>query len=111
MIFSLNRSYTQGQKVSMLGKTTTVRSQINMGLSANYDRRSGETKILPGGSQTPGTRNPQAEDRLSVQATGSYGFSTNVTGTGTLGFQQNRDLQKDIVRRSIRVELRGSFNF
>ena len=108
---SLNRSYTQGQKVSVLGKTSNVRSQINMGVSANYEKRSGETRVDRGGKTEPVVRNPSSEDRLSVQGNGSYGFSTNVTGTATLGFQQNRDLQRDIIRRSIRIELRGSFTF
>ena len=108
---SLNRSYSQGQKATVLGKTTTVRSQVNMGVSANYEKRSGETRILDQSRTRSGVRNPTSEDRLSVQGNGSYGFSTNVTGTATLGFQQNRDLQRDINRRSIRVELRGSFTF
>ena len=88
-----------------------VRSQINMGVSANYEKRSGETRVDRGGKTEPVVRNPSSEDRLSVQGNGSYGFSTNVTGTATLGFQQNRDLQRDIIRRSIRIELRGSFTF
>ena len=95
----------------MLGKTSTVRSQINMGVSANFEKRSGETRILGQSLASSGVRNPTNEDRLSVQGNGSYGFSTNVTGTATLGFQQNRDLQRDIIRRSVRIELRGSFTF
>ncbi len=109
--FSLNRSYTQGQKLSLLGKTSTVRSSINMGVSATYDKRSGETTIFGSADQTGGVRNPTSNDRLSVQGNGSYGFSNNVTGTATLGFSQDRDLQRAIVRRSIRVEMRGSFTF
>ena len=98
--FSLNRQYTQGQRVNLLGKTTAR--------SGSFERHSGETAVL---GQDGGVRNPTSEDRLNVQSNGSYGFSDNVTGTATLGFQQNRDLARSIVRRSIRVELRGSFTF
>jgi hypothetical protein len=108
---SLNRSYTQGQKVTVLGKTTTVRSSINMGVSASYEKKSGETEILQSTSQIPGVRNPNDTDRLSVNGTGQYGFSSNVTGNLVLGFFQDRDNQRDIIRRQLRIELRGSFNF
>ncbi len=105
--FSLNRSYTQGQKVSLLGKETTVRSSISLGFDAAYSLQSGETRQ----DQVSGVRNPVKRDRLSTNVNGSYGFSSNVTGNLTLGFGQERDLQRDFIRRNIRVELRASFRF
>ena len=55
--------------------------------------------------------NPIDETRLSVNGTGSYGFSSNVTGDLSLGFNNNHDNTKDIVRRSVRVEVRAQFRF
>ena len=78
-----------------------------MGLSAVYSARQGETQTFTNGR----SRNPVHNDRLSVNANGSYGFSTNVTGNVVLGFGQERDLNRDIVRRNIRVEVRGAFTF
>jgi hypothetical protein len=103
---SLNRSYSQGQRVSFLGKETTVKSSVNLGASAAYNRQSGKT-IGDDGRD----RFPNRTDRLSVNTTGSYGFSNNVTGRATLGFLQNRDLKLQSVRRSVRVELQASFTF
>ena len=56
-------------------------------------------------------QNEISTDRLSVNTIGSYGISTNLTGNLELGFTQTRDLQRDIVTRGIRVELRGQFTF
>jgi hypothetical protein len=107
--FSLNltRTYSQGQKVNILGKQTTVRSTVTLGMAATYSRHTGST-------HTEGElrdRFPIGEDRLDVKTDGSYGFSNNVTGNMTLGFSQTRDLLRDITRRNIRVELRGQFTF
>jgi hypothetical protein len=85
----------------------TFKSSISMGLTASYEKRSGET-LQPGESRP---RNPTDNDRLSLNATGQYGFSSNITGNLLLGFSQDRDLVREIIRRQIRVELRGSFNF
>jgi hypothetical protein len=104
---SLSRNYTRGQKVTFLGKQSTVKTNINMGLTASYSRRKSETRQE--GIDRP--INPISEDRLSVNATGSYGFSNNVTGNAELGFSQNRDLQRDIISRSIRIELRAQLTF
>jgi hypothetical protein len=103
--FGMNRSYTQGQRVKFLGKETTVKSSINLGVSASYNRQSGGTE------QNGQVRFPTQSDRLSLNTTGSYGFSSNVTGSAQLGFQQNRDIQRDIVRRSLRVEVSAAFTF
>jgi hypothetical protein len=107
--FSLNRAYSQGQKVNILGKQSTVKTSINVGLSIAYTVRSRET-VVPGDPRNS-VRYPVKEDRLSANATGSYGFSNNVTGNVTLGFGQNRDLLQKTVRRNVRVEARGSFTF
>jgi hypothetical protein len=104
---SLTRSYTKGQKVAFLGKESTVKTNISLGLTAAYSRRKSETRQA--GNDRP--YNPVSEDRFNVNARGSYGFSTNVTGNAELGFSQNRDLQRDIIRRSIRIELRAQFTF
>ena len=52
----------------------------------------------------------QSGAHISMNGTGSYGFSTNVTGDLALGFSHFRETN-GIVRRSIRVELRGQFRF
>jgi hypothetical protein len=105
--FSVNRSYSKGQKVNILGKETTVRSNVNLGLTTAYERRSGETEQV-GFTQA---QNQVENDRLSVNAQGGYSFSTNVTGNLEFGFGQNRDLIRDIVTRTLRVELRAQFTF
>ena len=48
-------------------------------------------------------------DQLSLNATGTYGFSSNVSGNAILGFTQDRDQLRDIVHRSLRVELSARF--
>lgn len=106
---SLNRNYSKGQKVTFLGKTSTVSSNVSLGLTANYNRRSGETRNLLTPNAQP--QNPIQEDRLNVNGTGSYDFSQNVRGTGSIGFSQTRDLDKEIVRRSLRLEARAQFTF
>jgi hypothetical protein len=46
-----------------------------------------------------------------VNGTGSYAFSTNVTGNVSLGYGQNQDRQRGIKRRNVRIELRAQFTF
>jgi len=104
---TLSRSYTKGQKVTFLGKANTVKTNITLGLTGAYSRHNGESKVE--GLLQP--LNKVDEDRLNVNARGSYGFSTNVTGNAELGFSQIRDLQTAITRRSMRVELRAQFTF
>jgi hypothetical protein len=104
---NLSRAYSKGQKVNLLGKETTVRSNVNLSLAMVYSKRSGET--VQAGIATP--QLPVNQDRLSLTGTGSYSFSSNVTGNLSLGFGQNRDLERDIVSRNIRIELRASFTF
>jgi hypothetical protein len=103
--FSVNRTYTKGQKVTVLGKETSVKSNINLGMTAAYEKQSGET--VQGG----GVLSPTNRDRLSVNAQGGYSFSNNVTGTLELGFGQTRDLVQRNTTRSLRVELRAQFTF
>jgi hypothetical protein len=104
---SVNRSYSQGQKVSLLGRETTVKSTVNLGLTANYERQSGET--LQEGSSLK--QLPKLQDRLSMNFNGSYGFSNNVTGNASLGFGQNRNMLSGSKDRNVRVELRAAFTF
>lgn len=105
--FTLSRSYSQGQKVNLFGKTSTVRSSVNLSLATVYSRRQGETTIA-GSSQL---LNQVDETRLSVTGKGSYGFSTNVTGNAVLGYSGTSNHVLDIQRRSIRVELSAQFTF
>jgi motility/secretion related protein SprA len=104
--FSLSRSYTQGQKVNVLGRTSTVKTSVNLQLTTVYERQKGGIQI----GNDPTLANPIDRTRMSVNGTGSYGFSTNVTGDLALGFSHFRETT-GIVRRSIRVELRGQFRF
>jgi len=104
--FSLTRSYSQGQKVNILGKTTTVRTNVSLSLTTIYSRQTGGVKVA-GESKLA---NPIDRTRFSVNGTGSYGFSTNVTGDLSMGFSHFRETN-GIIRRSLRVELRGQFRF
>jgi hypothetical protein len=104
---TLSRSYTQGQKVSFLGRESTIRASVNLQLATAYSRRREVTRLL----STGGELNPLDETRLSINGTGSYGFSQNVTGNVALGFSENRNHTRDIINRSVRVELRAQFTF
>jgi hypothetical protein len=104
--FSLTRSYSQGQKVNILGKTTTVKTNVSLSLTTVYSRQKGGVKV----PNEEKLLNPVDRTRLSVNGTGSYGFSTNVTGDLALGFSHFRETN-NIYRRSFRVELRGQFRF
>jgi hypothetical protein len=104
---SLSRSYSRGQKVKILGREKTVKSAVSLGLTGVYSRTSGETV-------TVGSRRAQLpidQDRLSLNGRGDYSFSNSVTGGLVLGFGQNRDLQRQITSRNVRVEFRASFSF
>jgi hypothetical protein len=105
--FSINRSYSKGQKVSILGKETTVKSTVNLGLSAAYELQDAETID----SRFAVAQNPIKHDRISINGNGGYWFSNNVTGNLDLGFGQQHDLVRDIVNRDLRVELRAQFTF
>ncbi|MEO5989387.1 MAG: cell surface protein SprA [Candidatus Eisenbacteria bacterium] len=104
--FTLSRSYSQGQKVTFLGKTSTIRSSVNLQLATVYSHRKAGTELASGDIQSP-----VDDTRLSLNTSGSYGFSNNVTGNMTLGFSENRDNTKKVVRRSVRVEVRAQFTF
>ena len=104
--FSLSRAYSAGQKVSFLGKTTTVRTNVNLQLTTAYERQKGGVRI----GNDKNLANPVDRTRLSINGTGSYGFSSNVTGDLALGFSHFRETN-GIIRRSVRVELRGQFRF
>jgi hypothetical protein len=104
---SLNRAYSRGQKVKFLGKETTIKSSVQLGLTGSYSRVSGESTRQGSGQDQLRTD----QDRLSLNGTGSYSFSNNVTGSLSLGFGQNRDMVLAVVSRDIRVELRAAFTF
>jgi hypothetical protein len=102
---SLNRSYSQGQRITFFGRESTVRSSITLGITGRFARRTG--RIIQDGI----ARSPTNTDQLSLNANGTYGFSNNVSGNAVLGFSQDRDNQREIVHRSIRVELSTRFIF
>jgi len=104
---NLSRAYSKGQKVTFLGKQSTVKSNVNLQLALAYSKDSGETRQL--GQAQP--QLPTNRDRLSINGSGSYSFSNNVTGNLGLGFGQDRDIVRDITNRDIRLELRASFTF
>ncbi len=104
--FSLSRSYSQGQKMKVLGKTTTVNRNVSMQLTTTYERQKGGIKV----PNETNLANPVDRTRLSVNTTGSMGFSTNVTADLALGFSHFRETN-GIIRRSIRMELRGQYRF
>jgi hypothetical protein len=93
--------------VTVLGRSSTVKTNITLGLTGAYSRKKSETRQA--GYDRP--LSPTHEDRLNANARGSYGFSNNVTGNAEVGFSQSRDLLTDIVRRSVRIELRAQFTF
>ncbi len=105
--FTLSRSYSQGQKVTFLGKTSTVRSSVSLQLATVYSHTKGETRY----ANNAGAAQKRDETRLSVTSTGSYGFSSNVTGSAVLGFNYNNNAVQNIQRKSIRVEVRAQFSF
>ena len=111
--FSINRSYSKGQKVKVLRKEKTVGSTVTMGLNAQYEVHSGETKSYADATRNTvtSTRFPTNEGRLSLNGTASYSFSTKVTGNLALGYGQNDDYQKKFKRKNVRVELRAQFTF
>jgi hypothetical protein len=76
-------------------------------MTASYSKRSGDTRQ----DGVAGLSSVTASDRLSVNGTGSYGFSSNMTGNVDFGFLQDRNLQTAITNRSVRVELRGQLTF
>lgn len=105
--FTLSRNYSAGQKISVLGKTKTVRSSGSLQLATVYSHHTGRTIVANSRSAT----RPIDDTRMSVTGTGNYGFSSAVTGSAVLGFSQSRDNTLDIIHRSIRVELRAQFTF
>ena len=102
---NISRSYSRGQKVNVLGKTSTVNSSVTLGVASVFEKETG--------GLTVGTDvlNPVNSYRLSVSGNGSYGFSTNVTGNLSLGYGQNGNLILKTVNRNVRVEARAQFTF
>jgi hypothetical protein len=105
--FSLSRRYTSGQKVKVFGKESTVKTSVSLTLAGSYSKRSGETETVGTGRIQGRTET----DRLSINTTGSYGFSSNVTGNLDFGFLQDRNIETTITNRSVRIEARAQFTF
>jgi hypothetical protein len=106
---SISRSYTAGQKIPIFG--SGLKSTLTMSLDGTYSKRSGSTESQ--GQQALTTRT----DRLDLNSSATYTFSTYVNGTLGLGFTQGRDLYGKTsegntpVNRSLRLELTGSVRF
>lgn len=106
---SISRSYMPGQKMPIFG--SGLKSTLTMSLDGTYSKRSGSTESQ--GQQALTTRT----DRLDLNSSATYSFSTYVTGTLGLGFSQNRDLYGKTsegatpTNRSIRLEASGSVRF
>jgi len=111
--FSFNRSYTQGQKVKILGKQKTVTSSVTLGLTGQFEMHSGETVPYADATRDHPLQEkfPIKEDRLSLNGNGSYSFSSNVTGNVLLGYGQNNNRQLNTKHKNVRVELRAQFTF
>ena len=105
--FSLSRRYTSGQKVKVFGKESTVKTSVALTLAGSYSKRSGETETVGTGRIQGRTET----DRLSINTSGSYGFSSNVTGNLDFGFLQDRNIETTITNRSVRIEARAQFTF
>jgi len=99
--------------VRVLGKEKTVNSSVSVGLNGQYETQTGETKSYTDftGGHASNVRFPTSESRLSLNGTGSYSFSTNVTGNLSLGYGQNDDRQRKFKSKNVRVELRAQFTF
>jgi hypothetical protein len=108
---SINRSYSKGQKVKVLGKAKTVSSTVSLGLNCQYEVRNGGTKSYDANNKVISERFPSNEGRLSLNGTGSYSFSTRLTGNLALGYGRNDDYEKKFNRQNVRVELRAQIAF
>jgi hypothetical protein len=107
---SISRSYTAGQKIPIFGGGG-LKSTLTLSLDGTYSKRSGSTEAQ--NQQTLTTRT----DRLDLNSSATYSFSTYVNGTLGLGFSQNRDLYGKTsegdtpTSRSIRLEASGAVRF
>ena len=89
-----------------------MRQRVDLGFTATYSRTNAELERPAAGGATPPIRQKlTANDQLSANLTGAYGFSDNVTGNLALGFRQDRNLLTTITTRSLRIELRAQFTF
>jgi hypothetical protein len=111
--FSLSRSYSKGQKVAVMGKARTMSTTVSLGLTGQYEFHKGETISYADASRDRplSTKYPTEDDRLSLNGTGSYSFSSNVTGNVTLGYGQSSNRVTKIKTRNVRLELRAQFTF
>ena len=70
--FRVSRSFSQGQKISFLGRESTVRSSVSMAFNTVFTRQTGGIdQVLTDGKTE--TRNPVQRDRLQFNANGTYG--------------------------------------
>jgi hypothetical protein len=107
---SVSRTYLPGQKPPVFGGKG-LKASMTLQADAAYTKRTGSTNAF--GSASSKTNN----DRIDVNASNTYAFSTYVNGTLGLGFSQSRDLQlrnsegKPLIQRSLRLEAAATFRF
>ena len=107
---SVSRTYLPGQKPPIFGGKG-LKSSLTLQADAAYTKRTGSTTAF--GSVSSKTDS----DRIDVNASNTYAFSSYVNGTIGLGFSQSRDLRlrnsegKPLVQRSLRLEAAATFRF
>ena len=108
---SISKTYLPGQKVPIFGGKG-LKSSLTLQADAAYNKRTGSTEAF--GAASSKTNN----DRIDINASSTYAFSTFVNGTLGLGFSQARDLQLRDPQtndprktRSLRLEAAATFRF
>jgi hypothetical protein len=115
----LSKTLTPGQRFSFFGLFgSDLRSSLTLALRGTYNRRSGGT-VVPGSPRVVGEIK---NDRMDMSLSGTYQFSRNVSGTVGLGYNQYRDLTRQVIgsgglpsgfqtQRGIRLEANAQMNF
>jgi hypothetical protein len=108
---SISKTYAPGQKLPIFGGKG-LKSSLTLQADGAFNKRTGSTEAFGGASSK--TNN----DRIDINSSGTYAFSTFVNGTIGLGFTQARDLQlrdpvtnKPRKSRSVRLEAAATFRF
>jgi hypothetical protein len=107
---SVSRTYLPGQKVPIFGGKG-LKSSLTLQADGAFNKRTGSTQAFGGASSK--TNN----DRIDLNSSSTYAFSSYVNGTIGLGFTQSRDLQLRNLdgtprkQRSLRLEAAATFRF
>jgi hypothetical protein len=109
---SVSRTYLPGQRVPIFGSGKGgLKSSLTLQADGAFNKRTGSTEAFGGASSK--TNN----DRIDLNSSGTYAFSSYINGTIGLGFTQSRDLQlrntdgKPRKQRSLRLEAAATFRF